>query len=289
MENKYIFLRIDNKEMFFKNIKNANIQKFYLLKKSNIIFKILRKMNLLRLILGTWIFDIKKYNYCIMSENEYIPEISKIVKKKNKNCKTIMYFWNIINENEKYKKILEDNNIDEFWTFDKNDAKKYNMKFNPQFYNDKIKIDKEETKFDFLFLGRPKDRKQELQNLENILKDKGYSTNFKIIENEKDYIPYGEYLKLVAKSKCIIDYNQKGQVGLSLRPMEALFFNKKLLTNNSDIKNYDFYCKSNIFVLNEDNINQIINFMKEPYQSIELSIVNYYNIDSWIKRFFIEK
>ena len=70
-------------------------------------------------------------------------------------------------------------------------------------------------------MGRPKTRKKDIVDLEKKLKEEGIQTNFKIIENEKDYVSYDEYLKRIAESKCILDYNQEGQVGLSLRPMEA--------------------------------------------------------------------
>lgn len=49
-------------------------------------------------------------------------------------------------------------------------------------------------------------------------------------------ISYQENLDNIRKSKCIVDVVQKGQIGLTLRPLESLFFKKKLLTNNKCIK-----------------------------------------------------
>lgn len=282
---KVLLLREDKSELF----KGIEYEKYYCLKETGIIFKVLRKMNMLNIVFNKWKYKIKNYTTIILSENGYNTKIAKSIKKKNPNCKIIMYFWNIIEEHEEYKRILQDENIDEFWTFDRNDAEKYNMKCNPQFYNDKIKIDKVKLEYDFLFLGRAKDRKQELLELEEILREKGFNTNFKIIEDEKDYISYEEYLKLVAKSKCIIDYNQNGQIGLSLRPMEALFFNKKLLTNNSNIKNYDFYSEKNIFILEKDKSRDIKKFMNGDMEEINSNIIKNYNIDSWLNRFTVEK
>ena len=106
-----------------------------------------------------------------------------------------------------------------------------------------------------------------------------------IIESEKDYINYNKYLNLVSKSKCILDFNINEQIGLSLRPLEALFFEKKLITNNSDIVNYSFYDKNNIFVIGIDEYKDIKDFLNKPYNKIDKKIINYYDYKEWIKRF----
>ena len=214
----------------------------------------------------------------------YDENISKIIKKNNPQCKIIMYFWNFIDIHNEY--ILKDKNVDEFWTFDVKDANKYKLKYNPQFYTKEVILENDDNeKTDVIFLGRMKDRKNEILKIETEIKKKGLITNFKIIENEKDFISYDEYLKNVSATKCILDYNQKGQTGLSLRPMEALFLEKKLITNNKDIKNYDFYNPNNIFILGEDNIENIKEFMDKPYEKVEQKIIDYYDFEQWLSRF----
>ena len=42
-------------------------------------------------------------------------------------------------------------------------------------------------------------------------------------------------------AKCILEIVQKGQVALTLRPYEAVAYNKKLLTNNKTILNFKYY------------------------------------------------
>lgn len=281
---KYIYLKINKKAVFFKNIKNINVENYYILNEKNIIFRICRKFNIINSILfGVWKFKIKKYDLIILGENGYLPKISKYIKKKNPNCKIIMYFWNILND--EYKKILNDKNIDEFWTFDRNESQKHNMKYNPQFYSKDIFLNNSATEQGIIFLGRAKGRKNELIKLEENFNLLGIKTNFYIIENEKKYMPYDNYLKLLSQSNCVLDYNQKGQTGLTLRPMEALFLEKKLITNNKDIKNYDFYNPNNIFILGEDNIENIKEFMNKPYEKVEQKIIDYYDFEQWLSRF----
>ncbi len=235
------------------------------------------------ILFGMWKFQIKKCDYIILGENGYLPIISKYIKNKNPSCKVIMYYWNILND--EYKKFLEDKNIDEFWTFDKNDSQRYNLKYNPQFYSKDIILNNNEIEQGVTFLGRAKERKNELIKLEKTLNTLGITTNFYIIEKEKDLIGYDKYLESISESKCILDYNQEGQVGLTLRPMEALFLKKKLITNNKDIVNYNFYKPNNIFILGIDDMSKIRAFIDSPYEEVDEEIVNYYDFESWLKRF----
>lgn len=284
MNNKYLYLKNDSKSSFFKYINNKNIKDYYIFNEKQIGYKILKKIKLENsIIFGSWKRKIKDVKYVILGENGYSNNLSKYIKKKNHNCKIIMYFWNIMNET--YKSILKDKNIDEFWTFDREEAKKYNFKYNPQFYTNKIKLKEKNIEQDVIFLGRAKKRKSELLKLQDKLKCNGITNKFIIIEMEKELLSYDKYLDLISKSKCILDYNEKGQIGLTLRPMEALFLEKKLITNNKDIKNYDFYNPNNIFILGEDNIENIKEFMNKPYEKVEQRIIDYYDFEQWLSRF----
>ena len=130
-----------------------------------------------------------------------------------------------------------------------------------------------------------KNRKNEIIELKNKLEQQNLKCNFIVIEDEKDYIEYDKYLDLISKSKCILDYNQKGQTGLTLRPMEALFFNKKLITNNKDIKNYNFYNSKNIFILGENKMEEVDKFLNTPSEKIHEDILNNYDFNSWVEKF----
>ena len=125
-------------------------------------------------------------------------------------------------------------------------------------------------------------------NLAEELKENGINSKNIIIENEKDFVPYEDYLKLLVKTKTILDIVDGNQSGLTLRCMEALFFNKKLITNNLDIENYDFYNPKNVFILGKDDMNNIKQFIDSPYELVDEKIVNYYDFDEWIKRFNME-
>ncbi len=65
-------------------------------------------------------------------------------------------------------------------------------------------------------------------------------------------LSYPDYLKKAASSSIILEIMRPGHAGLSLRPLEALFFRKKLITDNPAIRNSEVYHPDNIFILGED-------------------------------------
>jgi hypothetical protein len=83
----------------------------------------------------------------------------------------------------------------------------------------------------------------------------------------------------------VVDLVPEVQTGLSLRPLEALFFGKKLITNCKSIKNHPLYNKTNIFILDEDSDADLLQFIKEPIAPQPQSIKEYYSFNEWLKRF----
>ena len=75
------------------------------------------------------------------------------------------------------------------------------------------------------------------------------------------------------------------QKGLTLRPLEALFLRKKLLTNFSAIKNQDFYSPNNIFIMNEDDERCLKDFINAPLSLEHENCIMEYSFASWLKRF----
>lgn len=285
---KPLILKIDNKSVFFEFIENVDIECYYNCKITNFFFKLSRKLRLpfFELFLGKWKKNLKEYDTVILFDNGYSDMISKYIKKKVNNIRLILWFWNPVNEQS--RNFLKDKYIDEIWTYDKNDAEKYNLKYNTQFYTKNIVINTLPKKQDILFLGREKGRKEEIDNLEKVCKK--LNINFKafIISNEKDYIPYTKYIEYLQESNAVLELVKEDIKGLTLRTLEALFFKKKLITNNRDIVNLQFYNANNIFVLGIDKLENLKIFMDKPYENIEQKVIDYHDFNEWLKRFEVK-
>ena len=98
-------------------------------------------------------------------------------------------------------------------------------------------------------------------------------------------LPYEEVLKYVKNTQCILDIVQKGQEGLTRRIMEAMFFNKKLVTNNDQIQQYDFYDRKNIYLLGQDQ-RELGTFILEAGTSFwPPEIAAAYSFENWLQVF----
>lgn len=170
----------------------------------------------------------------------------------------------------------------ELTTFNKSDSIRYTMKYIGQIFvfppKDHIKP---EMKYDFYFLGRIKNRGDEINDVKEKLQD--YHNLFLLVGTcSKDVITYFENVENVKHSRCLIEINQKNQEGLTIRALEALFFDKKLLTNNDSIKNAAFYNPANIYILGCEK-RTIPDFLSCPMQIISDDIKKMYDINYWIK------
>ena len=98
------------------------------------------------------------------------------------------------------------------------------------------------------------------------------------------YVPLKEkeMYDVYRTSRCVLDSAQAGQVGLTIRIMEAIGAKKKIITTNEDIVNYDFYHPENIYVYNgEIDFNDI--FFTEEYREIESEIYKKYSLQHWLE------
>lgn len=95
---------------------------------------------------------------------------------------------------------------------------------------------------------------------------------------------YEETLALSLTSKLLIDFVNKEHKGLSFRCFEALYFEKKIITTNPTIKNYDFYNPQNVFILGEDSIDRLKDFVTSEYVEVPEDIKAYYAFSNWMER-----
>ena len=75
------------------------------------------------------------------------------------------------------------------------------------------------------------------------------SNGVEIIEKP---IPLEMVNQFIDESKALLDIHRTKQDGLSFRVFESLGKEKKLITTNKDIKNYDFYNEQNILIIDEN-------------------------------------
>lgn len=156
------------------------------------------------------------------------------------------------------------------WSFDPDDCENYNLSNYNQIIKPYKDIQNTKIMFDFSFVGRNKNRDVYFSKLKSLASFNELSINLNIRGNNKKFsISYKDYLTEQCQGKCIIDIVQDKQSGLTLRPLEAMIYRRKLITNNKTIEKSDFYHPNNIYVLHDigklDDINEFIN---KPYVDV---------------------
>lgn len=262
---------------------------------------------------GSWKENVEKYDTFIIFDGIRGKDIIEYIYEKNPTARIIIYYINRFrrgakNDPEKFK-----NMPCELWSFDKGDCEREGMRHNVFCYNyvflDKSNAQAFENRslhgdeiYDAFFIGVDKNRLTRLLALEDLLWKYDYTTKFMLqkaprgtyensSEQERELlidkgISYHEIIKLISQSKCIVELQEQGQTGLTLRAMEALFFQKKLLTDNLEILNCDFYRQENIFVWGQDDECRLADFLQVPYQKVSEEAVSQYTWEAWLDRFF---
>jgi hypothetical protein len=251
-----------------------------------------------------------KFDYIFLLNVETVP-IEFIKKFKiNNEAKVLTYFWDSINNRKQSLKYLKYS--DRFFSFDSADKLlDDNIIFLPLFYNNSYKILKEshtQYEYDVVFIGTlHSDRYNVVNKILSLLKDKNhyiyfyspskilfllqkvFNKNFKEVQF-KDVkfasLSKEKTTEIISKSKVVIDIEHIEQKGLTMRTLEMLGANKKIITTNKEIRKYDFYDPNNIYLIDRNNILIEPIFFESGFNPINQEIYNKYSITQWIKTIF---
>lgn len=180
----------------------------------------------------------------------------------------------------------------EVWTYDKHDSDKYgiNHSISGGYFTSFIGEEREK-KYDVMYVGKDKGRAEYILELKKKFEDIGLTTKFLImpstrVSKKKDYyskpIPYEEVIKLVTESRAILNITLPEQQGVTMRDYESIYNRVKLITTNRYIRGCDFYRKENIFVLDEDKYEDLLEFVRSSFLDLDDNILNKYSIDSFV-------
>lgn len=229
---------------------------------------------------NNWKNNIANYDTVIVHASELTRTIPRWIRAQKPDMRIIYWYWNPVNE-KSLPQLIDDEKT-EIWSFDSDDCMKYGMQQNIQYYYDS-KEQESNIEYDVYFVGHDKGRKEQLDKLEKIFKDNNITYRFDIIGDNEPNIPYGEIRNRISKSKAILEINQSGQIGCTLRALEALFFQKKLLTTNSAVKNEEFYNENNVFIIDEE-MEDIDRFLNLPFEDTK-ELKKKHDVDAWIMNF----
>lgn len=241
--------------------------------------------------------ELKKVSADVIVVQDADAQISllKWLRRYHPDSRIILWYWNTVAERMDTlnpEKIPEDI---EKWSYSEYDCATYHMTYNTTFYPYEEPVDSSaEEKVDVVFVGKNKGRLSKLLSLKESLEVNGLTTDFHICKNGhmdenlalyKPLLPYKDIVSKILQSRAIVDLCVSENAGPTIRPLEALYFHKKLITDDSSIIGKDYYHPDNVFVLGKDDPDGIADFVKGPYHDLGDEIRRKYTIEEWIKRF----
>ena len=250
----------------------------------------------------------KKYDYIIVFRGETIGERELLqLKTAFPNAKTIFYLWDSVENTIESKKKI--NIYDKVFTFDPNDAEKYNLVFLSLPYGEEYtsEVPTSETEYDLAFIGtahsiRPRIVKELKKQCEEMnlkmfiffysphilvyLFNKLFNKDYKYISLKEinfKSLTTAEVCDIYNKATCILDISHPNQNGTTTRPVEMLAMKKKIITTNTNVKDFDYFDQNDFLIIDKQNPKLDKSFFESEYVPVKKDILYKYSPENFVK------
>ena len=254
----------------------------------------------LKRVYGDWFKSINDYSKIIVFDtvlcfDNYILDVLSHFTNQDK----YLCFWNTLNviKDKDWFLKLANNSAFKVYSFDKNDCTLFGFNYINAPYYKNVVLPPRTDRISVFFCGANKNRMDQLVKLYLFLDSIEITSRIVIFNGDNkqegfiyrtDWMNYDEYLQNISNCDFLIDINQNGQSGLSMRVMESIFFDKKLITTNPYILEADFYDESKVFFIDDcDNINKekFLEFYEKKIDPYPVEIKDKYDISNWVDQF----
>ena len=212
---------------------------------------------------------------------------------RDRTSNLIAYYWDSVEFFPRKKQIIPF--FDRILSFDPADCMEYKFEFLPNFYF--YEGASNPYSYDVYNLSSYDKRRPLIEEVARQLDSmhlryvfKGFSDK-PFQNNLIRYTPkitYQQMISEIREGRVLLDVSKAGQKGLTMRPMEALGLGKKLITTNSDIRNYSFYDPQNIMIIDPAAIQLDPEFFNTPYKPVPETIKERFHVRTWLARIFDE-
>lgn len=224
-------------------------------------------------------------------------------------AKYVLYFWDSCRNMRNAYKVSK--YFDKVFTFDKSDAQKYDKwNFRPLFYLPEYKNHEDELvnkqSIDILYIASlSKERADYYIKLNEYCKQNRlildtyfvcspviFYWNYWKVDSFRKVptklihqrgLSLTELLERMKKTKVVFDCSHSSQTGLTMRTIECLGAEKKMITTNSNIRDYDFFIDSNILLINDYDFENIKDFVENRiYSKVNDKLMYKYSLEGWL-------
>ena len=248
----------------------------------------------------------------ILVLNPELIELECHLEIKKHTTRYITYLYDSIARSKKPIQHLLTGVFDQIYSFDEYDVNKYGFLKLRNYICTENTVPKTNSKYKAITVSSFDERFPKLNEISYKIEEMGYSYNLIFVGKNINYklmkyknknnlkkheihskihfqskkIPLQELHQLYSESDIIIDLVRHNQSGLSFRIFEALGLQKKIITNNHHVRDYDFYNPKNILVIDDNTLRFEKEFFETPYEPVPQTIFNEYTLDSWTNKIF---
>lgn len=230
----------------------------------------------------------KQYDNIILFDTVFL--IPPIFFAKGKKTQLSLWIWNTIEPVEK-RRLSIAKLFSNVFTFDPGDSNKYNIGYAEQFYFRNIENYSHSNNHTIFFVGADKGRADILAQLIDELED--IKPSFFILKDhakkyDKKLIPfliderldYSKVLSNIKKCDIVLDLVKNGQTGMTVRIIEAIFYDKKIISNNLSLVQSDLFETGNIYILGISK-GSIKDFIKKDVIPYSSELKEKYSAEHW--------
>ena len=223
------------------------------------------------------------------------------------SAKFVLYLWDSLSNRSHVRNNLS--MFDRVLSFDHIDAKKYNLMLRPLFYGrgfSKTEPVAKPVLYDISFVGTAHSDRYSVVDLVRAqlapdvaafwylyLQAPWVMHYYRLTKPGMKHARMGDFKfeplskakvqAIFLESNCVLDIEHPSQVGLTMRTFETLGAQKKLVTTNVNVRDYDFFKSENICVVNRTDPKISADFLKTPFVPINDATYSKYAIQGWLK------
>jgi len=97
-------------------------------------------------------------------------------------------------------------------------------------------------------------------------------------------LPLPKVVDYISVSRCVIDINRPDQKGLTMRTIEALGAQRKLITTNEDVSSYDIYTSSGVKIVDRDAPRVAEEFLDSEGVPYDEAVRARYTVGNWVEQ-----
>lgn len=215
-----------------------------------------------------------------------------------------LYLWDDVKRVENFEDVK--NFYDRIFSFDLRDCQKYGFLHMPLFFTKRLSKKDEglaKNKYDiYSAMFNHSDRERIIRNVNKQILQSGKKSKFFICLGRFEYytkrrkyrdekgiqyisktITEDENYQYMKETNAILDIQFASQTGLTMRTLESLGMDNKLITTNKSIQYYDFYDKVNILIIDRENPVFDTGFLDAPKKRQPEEMLDKYSLKHWVE------